>query len=287
MRLQSKYHYYHKLSLFFSKVNKNRILKFKHTKWKRLKSLLVKSITLKKIKKISDSRQNFFSRQLLNFNEKKKIAKIITSPIVKYKQKDATIKKNISKKLTKHRTKFITNEILRVKCKFWSRMRKYYKESLTLRNYLNFLFGCALTLPDYKKTFLQKKVLNRKNDFIQTFINPLFRIEILLWHLNFFLSSYDVKQKIKSKLVLVNNKIIPDNYLLKKGDIITISTKINSNYCFCSTQKTFFYSFLEVDYYTKTIIILTDPFSLECKDIALFYEHHTNPLKLGYYIKKK
>jgi 23S rRNA-/tRNA-specific pseudouridylate synthase len=140
-------------------------------------------------------------------------------------------------------------------------------------------------VPDYKKSI--NKGLCKQQDFIQTYIVPFFRIEVLLWQLNFFSNSHEVKQVMKSKLIFVNNKYVLENYALKAGDIITISNIENKKYFFSFAKKSIFYSFVEVDYYTGTIIVLKDPSLLRYKEIAFFYESYTSPKKLQDYVKKK
>lgn len=75
--------------------------------------------------------------------------------------------------------------------------------------------------------------------------------------------------------------------MVKQGDIIEFTDCLNIKYSCFSSRKSIFYSFVEIDYYTKTIVLIKDFFDLEYKDIALFYENYTNSKKLNDYIRKK
>ena len=97
-------------------------------------------------------------------------------------------------------------------------------------------------------------------------IKPKFRLDIILYYLNFFKSISLAYEEIKNKKVYVNNSIVYPNYFLKCGDIITFNTDItniifNLKYNFCS--------FLEIDYYTKTILIIKNFDELSENDICI------------------
>lgn len=108
---------------------------------------------------------------------------------------------------------------------------------------------------------------------------PLYRIDILLWYLNYFNSSFESRQNINSKSILVNGKCVKSNYYLKKGDIISISLKQNDKktYSFIKIFKkhlfnNIFFSFLEVDYYSNNIVVIKDVVDLVDTDLQLLIE---------------
>jgi ribosomal protein S4 len=113
-------------------------------------------------------------------------------------------------------------------------------------------------------------------------VKPEYWIDILLWKLRFFNSSYEARQQIYNGVILLNNKNILGNVYLKSGDIITfknffkLNIELNNKY-FLNNQK--IYSFVEIDYYTNTIIIIKDFFELELNDLCLLNTE-------SYYLKK-
>ena len=106
-------------------------------------------------------------------------------------------------------------------------------------------------------------------------IKPLFRLDILLSRLYFFSSCYHARQFIQSGYVQVNDKKVKNNVLLKKGDIISFNLSKNqknfdlSNLFTIHLNNNLFYSFVEVDHYTKTLIILKDLNEVSVDDLSL------------------
>ena len=115
------------------------------------------------------------------------------------------------------------------------------------------------------------------------YCKPEFRVDFLLSRLGFFSTSFQAKQFIDSKKILVNGKIIGGNFFLKKGDVITLSHFINVNIdqtfkYFSPTKKIF--SFIEVDYYSNTIIITKNLSDLHLEDMHLLSVNHCDLKKI-------
>jgi len=168
---------------------------------------------------------------------------------------------------------FVNVLINKLPFKSISRVKKYYKVKLQTKKYIASLFDNTINL--------KKSVnLKLKKDLICAYlVKPLFRIDILLWYLNYFSSSFESRQNINNKKVFVNKESIKANYFIKKGDIISLNFKLSfeKNHTYNSIKKKYvpnkmFFSFLEYDYYTNTIIVLKDLKDLTIEDLRLLIE---------------
>lgn len=153
---------------------------------------------------------------------------------------------------------------------------------LNLKNSLYQFFDGGLSIKYLKKQcFLKKKVVY---NFL---IKPYYKLDILLWKLKFFSSIRQAHQNIKSKKILVNTKVVNNNFFLKKGDIIHILNKnINlvKNY---GLSTSFILSFCDVDLYSYKVIILKDLDTINEKDFTLFFNDTMVLKNVIYYLKKK
>lgn len=145
----------------------------------------------------------------------------------------------------------------------WDKVKKYYKNFLqTKRSFLAF--------QDYKVSKYEKSLFLKKEIILHYFIKPEFRLDTLLWSLYFFESSFEASYRINSGFVFVNGKRAYSTKFLQKGDIITI--KCSSNVTKCLSKYSFhkkILSFVEVDYYTNTVIVIKNYNELSEEDICL------------------
>ena len=169
----------------------------------------------------------------------------------------------ILKQKINFKTSFVNNSVTRLPFKNWEKNKTYYRDGLLLKNSFYSFYNNSITTTYYKKLIKKTRDLRFSSLFFKVFLKPLFFIDVLLWKTNFCSSIYEVRQLLNSKQILVNNKTIQSNYIVKKGDIVAFSPS-------CIIKKlTFeklaifelFSLFFEIDYYTNTIIILKD-FSL-------------------------
>lgn len=155
---------------------------------------------------------------------------------------------------------FVNNSVTKISLKSWEKTKNYYKDGLLLKNSFYSFYNNAISTTYYKKLVKKNKDLRFTSLFFKVFLKPLFLIDILLWKLRIFNSSYEVRQFINYKQILVNNKVIKNNYFVKKGDIITFDPSFGSKKV--SFEKSeileLFSLFFEIDYYTNTIIVLKD-----------------------------
>jgi hypothetical protein len=85
---------------------------------------------------------------------------------------------------------------------------------------------------------------------------------------------------------LLNNTFLTSIAFLKKGDIIQLPKKAKLSFNTSSSKSLLFHTFLELDYYTNTIIILKDLTSLNQKDFILLTRSVYNMLDLKDYLLK-
>ena len=87
-------------------------------------------------------------------------------------------------------------------------------------------------------------------------------------------------------MVKINGKKIKPNFFLKKGDIVTLDLSTFHNNLKFSTifsrflNNNLFYSFVEVDHYTKTLVILKNLDEITDDDLSLLITDYFEIYKL-------
>jgi hypothetical protein len=157
--------------------------------------------------------------------------------------------------LLKKKKKFIFNFFLiKASYKYWERLQLKYKEGLILKRAVSYFYDNSFNIKIFfKNSSFHKDLLDL---LVFLIIKPLCKLEILLWKLNFFNSVYEVKQAIKNKKIFLNSFPVKSNKSLKQGDIIYIT---NFKKKFITSNFFLFFSFIEVDHYTNTIVLLKNP----------------------------
>lgn len=281
---------------------KKRIVNFKRTKWKKIKSKIFYSIRqynsykkrlislynvkflknlyflkkqLQQKKILLKSTFFFFFKKLKYFLISKKYKKLKRN--LKYKlkfffKKPFYMKHQYFKKCLS--LFFFNYKSLRVSNKFHIRYKFLFKNMLLMKaSVLKYYAGC-FSVHFFKiqsfSAFYSTRLAN-------TFIKPELRLDILLWRLKIFNSPYLARFAIQTKLILVNNlpinKIFQKNYykvFLNQGDIISLNSILKYNYR--KNKNSYFTSLylpsiFELDYYTNTIILLKAISALNFKDI--------------------
>lgn len=185
-------------------------------------------------------------------------------------------------------SQFINNSILKVNYKAWEKIKSHYKEGIQAKKGLLNFFDNNFSSSYYKKEFsLAKKKMF--SDFISMLLaKPLFKLDILLWKLCVFNSPFESRQAVRNGFVLINNQPCTDIVRLKVGDIISFSNKVNlKRYEFNSRFDCFFlFSFLEVDYYSGTVIIIKNFTQLSTEDFSTLIFDSVNIKAFQDYINK-
>lgn len=268
----------------------NRVLRFQRPKWKFIK---IKILRLKKGRKLVTKKiifknkiklfKNiiFLKKQIkqqflyskfffLFFNRIKKILRKKYISFLKIKlKKIKTIKNKLKKFINKKQIEFILNNFffnfVRIKSKIssWNRLRFNFKETLWMKFSVLKYFNFCLSTAFFKRLTLKKK--SKICNLSLTFVKPEYRLDIILWRLKFFLSPYTARNAIRTSLVSVvsnicflNNIASSPTYFVQPGDLIEINA---NNFIFKKVllhfaKSIYIPSFLEVDYYTNTVVIL-------------------------------
>jgi ribosomal protein S4 len=212
------------------------------------------------------------------FNKISILPTYIPLRILKFKRpKWKRVQKNITNVIHKKKVNFntklkILNPIfLKKTYKNWTKIKTKYKESLLLKRSVYSLFDFNLN----KKILFTFKSNEAKVTFLNFFMKLEFKIENLLWRLNFLNSCYNIKQLLTSGFIFINLKKKKNNYILKKGDIITFSKNLNFFFNKFLVNKKLF-SFLEIDYYSNTIIILKNYNEITLEESTLFFSKFYN-----------
>lgn len=167
----------------------------------------------------------------------------------------------------------------------WVYSSKNFRNILSLRNRIYQYFDGV-----FSNRFFKKQFKNRFDalDFIRySFLKPEFRLDIILWRLNFFNSPYSARIAILKKDVLVNGSTVRFSYFLKKGDIVCLNNLVNLNSAMnLKINLSLFQPFLEIDYYTNSFIVLHDYQDLSVDSFCCLIRQPFKAASLLNYLKK-
>ena len=242
-----KYKNYTKLKIFLYLLPRQKILKFKRSKWKFLKNKLLLFSALNEVK--------------LPAAEKDVKKKII-------------FKKRV--------LPFLNNLYFNSSIKD-QRFKKFYKNSVLLKKALTIFFNSKLVISDFKKLI---KYNSNYNDllWLNILIKPLYFLEILLCKLGLYKTIFEVKQSLINKEILVNNNVVSFNKILKKGDCISFKQfKFHLKFNIPIVLQ----SILEIDFYNNNIIILVDYLEFNLKCLPIIYPERLDINQFIDYIKNK
>ncbi len=171
------------------------------------------------------------------------------------------------------RPRFVNLLKICIKKKFY--MNKVFSIKLQTKKYVSSLYDNTV-----KATWDNKEKF-RKNSICNIIAKPMYRMDIILWYLNFFSSASAAKHFLNSKKALVNNKPVGSNYILKQGDVLsfdlpdciqTINSykKIKSKFL----KSRHLFPYLEYDYYSNTFFVLKSWNQLTQNDLTLMFKEN-------------
>lgn len=176
-------------------------------------------------------------------------------------------------KRLRKKPRFLNLLKIRVKKKLYC--NKLFNIKLQNRKYLTSLFDSSVKIHRDKKQTL------RRNVICSILVKPMFRIDLFLWYLKFFTSSWAARHVINSGFVCVNNKRTKLNYFIKAGDVISfdfpVSIESSNRYKIIKSKflkNRFFLPFLEYDYYTNTFVVLKNWNDLSKNDLSLLFKNN-------------
>ena len=221
---------------------KPRILNFKRSKWGFLKSKIIAIIEQKK--RLNKTVLLLRSRKGGKFPrwKKHKVKRVLSLTSLKvFKIKKSLIKisklSNVNKHKVDKKNKLNLTSLQKTffylssytvlsssKGGYWRRIKKSYKDGLVLSNYFKQCYGSSFYNSEFKK---QLKFKYRTS--FRLLLQPLFKLDILLWKLNFFVSARSAQQYIRDKKIFINNQLIKKSFILKSGDLIKINACDTTN----------------------------------------------------------
>lgn len=219
-----------------------------------------------------------------NFSKLNAVFSRVPLRILKFhRTKWKKIQQLISKKIKK-KNLFSCRHLLFTKK--WIFYNSKYSFGVYLKKYFDCIFDKAFSLLFFKKLKFLNKKLKKNIEYSIYLIRPEFRIDIFFWRLNFFSSCYEARVFINNKKILINNKSVHSNYFLKKGDIISLKFFTCNNKLKLKSFNNFkIFSFVEIDYYTNTVVILKDYITLTEKDLRFFFDSFVDINKFKSFIK--
>lgn len=221
---------------------------------------------------------NFYLKEkLFVLSCPKKIQKFKRTKWVAYLK---IIKKNIKRTFFSNAFLISQNKKLKKRGVLWEKRKLFFKNKLKVRRIFYHIYDEGFAKKDFKYVYkMSKHVQSSPSEFLkQNIIKLEYNFAILLFKLNFFFSLYEARKNIENGFVLLNGKKGAFNVYLKKGDIISFAKITNS----CKTiiesqfQKRVFRPFVEIDFYTNTLIITKNIEELSLEDLTLFYLETTN-----------
>jgi ribosomal protein S4 len=193
------------------------------------------------------------------------------------KLKQSLIKSSVKK------TYFQRFSITRLEYKNWEKINTNFKNGINLKRSLSALYDFSVPVRSFKK-YSELPFLKKNSVF--AYLYPLFQIDILLVKVNFISSVYEARQALKSKEIIVNGKNVSSSYNTKIGDIIEYNQRnVNLVNLFKKGIPEYFFFFFEIDYYSKTIIVIKDLSSLSILDLQNFSIEYTNFKPVTDYLK--
>lgn len=242
-----KYKIFCNLKTFIYVLPRIRLLKFKRPKWKSLQSSLTKSCI-------------WPVRPVRDVNSKEPVSLIkVSKPGV-----------------------CLDNLLFNASAKE-QRLKKFYKNSLILKQTMSVFFYHKLLTSDFKKLMLNQSKYKARL-WLDTLIKPLYVLEILLCKLGFFKTIFELRQSLIKHEIFVNSKVAVLNMVVKQGDVITmpnIKFKKNTN------LPMVLFPIVEVDYYSNSVIILIDYLKFNMDTLPVFYPERLDLNQLVDYIKNK
>jgi len=251
-----KYKHFSKVRLAFTRgFPVKKLCKFKRSKWKPVTRFLKK-----RLKK--------WSRFFLNKRRLRKTNGLVLDYKKKYRAKFLPVGNQYL--LWRSRTRFLN-------------LRYGYRNAFSLKKNVFYLFSRSLPI-----SFFKNSLVNKYLCWQRMLIRPIFRVDIFLWKIKFFVSVRSAQQYIKANGVYLNGLLKKTYFFLKKGDVLNLTSHLVFKTFRKKFGKIFFFSFCEIDHYTRSIIILKDFLSFSKIDTS--FVHHRNSIPLqGFvrYLKQK
>lgn len=188
-----------------------------------------------------------------------KVSNLLTYPtrILKFKRtKWLRLKKIILKKQKRRRfrIRFTNKQIIRLNVGRWFNMRNVYKNIVSN----NRLLITKINLDKRKLKSFENINAKKKLTSFQKFYQQITLVDQALVLNKFSSSLFLAKEQIKSKKVILNDKVLKSSVSLKKGDFLAFKDKtFNYKNIKFNQSKTYrFNTHVESDYYLQSLVVL-------------------------------
>jgi len=243
----------------------SRVLKFKKSKWTKLKIILSKKL------------------QTISTGKKKVIFKYSPRYPIGFKRNSSLLK---SYRKFAERVKYLKFNKFRSKLKIFDKFKVFVNKG-------RFSYLSSLSKDRVQSHLKLKYLLNQNNMitkrqckdrdiYIKNIYKDKFCIRGVLSSYYFFNSLNDIKDKIKAGLILINGKNLSKYDFLKKGDIIKVNSlalplKKNIKAIFSNYSLP---SHLEADIYSQNVVLIKDLSMTSQEDFHLISLEYINAQKI-------
>lgn len=207
------------------------------------------------------------------YSKNKELSTNIPSRILKFNRPKWKFFQKKLDQLNKPSGPFVNSLVRKASDRYWEKTTDYFKDGLQSKRYLINSYDASIKTSFLKKGSEKKRTV--KSLLLNFLVKPIYRVDILLSRLHLFYSLYQTRQFIKYGIILVNGKKVDSNYILKKGDLISFHLKkVHKHLEFKDISTKFLnnsaiYSFIELDLYTNSLVILKDMNELTQGDLNL------------------
>ena len=218
------------------------------------------------------------------YSKNKELSVNIPSRILKFNRPKWKLFQKKLDQLNKPSGSFINPLVRKASDRYWDKSTDYFRDGIQLKRYLMNSYDSSIKTAFLKKGSEKKKTV--KSLLLNFLVKPVYRVDILLSRLHFFYSLYQTRQFIKYGIILINGKKVDISYVLKKGDVISFNLKkmykhlkfkeISTNFL----NNNAIYSFIELDLYTNSLVILKDIDELTQGDLNLLVTDYFDLFKL-------
>ncbi len=268
------------LSFFFLK---QRILHFKRPKWRFIQKVLKSFIYLLRSRKI------FRSRLKIRTHRGFLLYKPFAATFFQRFKGHRKLYSFFFKKETKLRLRFFQPVFLVRHYSRWLRTKILFRMGLHMKRCFLFFYDFRFKLSNFVSEFKKQKL--RKYTFSLFFIKPEFRIDIVLWRLNFFLSVYAARHAIRSRKILCNFLYITKIFFINFGDIIQLNFVLCKYSFFKAIKRLLIYSLVpghfEVDFYAGLIVCIQAYSQYSLSDVITVKRNAFTLSRLKNYLIKK
>lgn len=182
--------------------------------------------------------------------------------------------KNKNKRDLKLKKGLISVLIIKKSLYFWEKK----KNNFLFAKLFNIFYNGGIKISTLKKN------MEKSNSFLikKYLLKPIYKINILFWILNWCKSTREFKYFMFYHKITINNKILKNINFLKKGDIISFNILFNkfTNLQLKSITSKIILSFIEIDIYNNSFIIIKDLSELNINDFYLSINTYYNTLDI-------